>query len=67
MADQVFKLQITCANEAFEDDAAAEIARCLEDVARRLRSGESFDYYRNVADANGNSVGAYAMKPRGEH
>jgi hypothetical protein len=65
--DKIFKLQIVCEGAAFEDDCQAEIARMLRVVAERLERGEPCDYYRNIPDINGNSVGAYALKERRAH
>ena len=63
MSDSLkFRLQITCDNHAFEDNAAPELARILRDLASRLERGENFDMYRNLFDLNGNIVGQCALK-----
>ena len=41
----------------------SEIARCLRAIADRMEAGETFDYYRNILDINGNIVGQFAIKP----
>ena len=50
-----FKLEIDCDNAAFEDDAAGEVMRILNDLAERIPIviGRTLNLY----DVNGNSVG----------
>jgi len=63
-----FKIEIDCSNAAFDEDAAAECASILEDVARRLR--EALDDLRIIGtdnpvfDTNGNRVGTYKFTTR---
>ena len=49
-----FELSISCDNAAFEDDPNTEVARILEDAARRLRAGRDS---LKLMDINGNHVG----------
>jgi hypothetical protein len=64
MTEQIgFRLQISCDNAAFEDNAAQAIADCLRTVAARIEAGEDCSFYRNIADPNGNVVGSFALKP----
>lgn len=64
MANLNFKLQIACDNAAFEDDASAEIARILRDVANRVERGECRDYdkFLSLRDVNGNPVGTFRLR-----
>lgn len=56
-----FMLNIDCDNAAFEDDAAAEVARILEGLAAHLR-GMSQGYPEgHLRDANGNAVGYWVL------
>jgi hypothetical protein len=50
-----FTLTIDCNNAAFEEDAAAEVARILRTLASKLENGQT--YFPNVFDINGNTVG----------
>jgi hypothetical protein len=61
-----FKLEIDCGNAAFEDDAAAEIARILADLANRLQheqmqAGNRVHVEHSVRDVNGNRCGNWAF------
>lgn len=57
-----FKLHIDTQNDAFQPEPAQEIARLLREVADRIeREGVAW-HYRNINDANGNPVGAFALK-----
>lgn len=64
MNDLGFKLQIDCENDAFNDNAAVEVARILRETADRLEKGEQFDTYRNLIDINGNVVGTAKLASR---
>jgi hypothetical protein len=51
-------IKIDCANAAFEDDPALEVARILEDLAHRAGLGGLSPGDRLKAiDVNGNTVG----------
>lgn len=57
-------MSLDCNNAAFfENEPTSEIVRCLRAVADRIESGDSFDTFRNIHDANGNTVGTFAIKP----
>jgi hypothetical protein len=61
-----FRLQITTDNAAFgEDDTdkAYEVARILEDVARRIR--EDLEFAHRLRDINGNRVGSCGFDVKG--
>ena len=49
---------IDCDNAAFEDDYAAEVARILHHVARRLEAGDTDG---KLLDFNGNAVGEFGF------
>ena len=49
---------IDCDNAAFEDDYAAEVARILHHVARRLEAGDTDG---KLLDINGNTVGQFGF------
>ncbi|HEY8310619.1 MAG TPA: hypothetical protein VIG47_08685 [Gemmatimonadaceae bacterium] len=53
-----FILKIDSDNAAMVDDVHGETARILEDAARRVREGHS---HGKVRDANGNTVGTFAL------
>jgi len=54
-----FKLTIECDNAAFEIDAAGEVARILDRVARSLNRDE----VKGVCiDVNGNKVGGWELE-----
>ena len=60
-----FVLSITCENDAFQPDAAAEVARILRSVADKLESGaDDFGRYRTLRDSNGNDVGRAKLAER---
>lgn len=62
MTTKRFTLQFAADNAAFEPDPNQEIARILREVANRIESGDSFNTFRNIYDANGNIVGVFALK-----
>jgi hypothetical protein len=49
-----FKIEFDCDNDAFVVNPEAEVADLLENVAYRVKQGET---YGKVFDTNGNSVG----------
>jgi hypothetical protein len=75
-----FNLFIDCDAPAFGDNdnaRALETARILQDIARRLLTvnarGDYTDarggwtgHYQTILDADGNDVGRYAFKPKGQ-
>lgn len=61
MAKQ-FTLQMTCDNDAFQDDQNAEIVRILRSIADRIESGDQYNTFRNIHDSDGNIVGVFALK-----
>lgn len=52
-----FRLEIQLGNDAMQD--AQDVARALEATARRMRQG---DESGKIMDANGNSVGRFAIE-----
>jgi hypothetical protein len=52
-------LTIDAAGEAFTDEPATELARCLDRVAGRIRTGATEG---NILDANGNTCGSWAVR-----
>lgn len=60
----MFRLTIETDNAAFaEDSATEEVARILEDAAKRLRDGVRTSTLR---DSNGNTVGQFSLTVEGE-
>ena len=57
-----FRLTITTNNAAFEGCETAEIARILRAASDRIEAGEVDRIHKSVYDANGNTVGTYALK-----
>lgn len=58
-----FVLYIDTENDAFSDNAPAEVSRILRELADKLESeGELNWAYSNLHDINGNIVGKYAHK-----
>jgi hypothetical protein len=56
--ENVFHVSIECANSAFEDSPAHEIARILRKIAETL---ENSDVCGVCVDINGNKVGTFGM------
>ncbi len=52
----MFRLEIETDNAAFEDNYREEVARILEDTARKLRDGREGGY---CYDINGNRIGEF--------
>lgn len=46
-------------NAAFEDRAATELARILENIARKVKRGDDAG---KIMDVNGNSVGSWEVR-----
>jgi hypothetical protein len=57
----MFTLKIETGNEAMS--VASDVADALHEVARRLMTGDTSD---TIRDANGNTVGEYALKDEDE-
>ena len=58
-----FRLSIHTGTDAFtRGERDAEVARILQDIARRLEAGEDFSRYRTLLDINGNDDGRAAFK-----
>lgn len=63
--NDTFKLAINVDAAAFGDndmDRREEVARILEDAARKVRNGDIANHYVNLYDYNGNAVGKAAFK-----
>lgn len=58
-----FTLKIESDNAAMVDNTRAEVARILEEVARRVYEGVAVG---SVRDANGNKVGSFVLDAEGE-
>jgi hypothetical protein len=59
----MFTLTIETDNAAFEDDQREEeIARILEDTAKRVRNGALVDGWMRLRDSNGNTGGHVELK-----
>lgn len=56
-----FSLTINTENAAFDDDAGAELARILRDLAGRLELGPGPQNDGRLRDGNGNTVGAWSV------
>jgi hypothetical protein len=54
-----FTIDISTGNGAFDDDAGAEVARILRDVADRIERGTATG---KVFDINGNRVGSFELQ-----
>ena len=63
-----FKLAMTCGNAAFDENANAEIALILREIACNLEADTSGRLYEQYfRDANGNRVGSFKLfNGRGE-
>lgn len=63
-----FRLNIDTDNDAFQPDPRREIADILKHIATQVANGEMdvMRCYQTVFDVNGNDVGRYAFKRRGE-
>lgn len=53
-----FTLTFDCDNDAFADDPSDEIARILDNVARRVNDGARDG---KIMDVNGNTVGNFTL------
>lgn len=53
-----FKMEIDCDNDAFHNDAHAEVQRIILSVADRLEAGQTSG---NLRDINGNTVGSFKL------
>ena len=56
----IIKLEICCDNAAFADLPEEEVARILENAARRLRRDGLCD--QRLTDVNGNAVGEMTVE-----
>jgi hypothetical protein len=56
--DNIFTLDITLDNAAFEDDPCMEIARILRETADKVERGK---HDGRTMDYNGNGVGKYGI------
>lgn len=72
LTQSTFLLRISLGNDAFgadenSPDASAEIARILRECADKVERQTPRDMcrFQNLRDANGNTVGQYAVKPEG--
>lgn len=68
MLNDTFKLSINIDGAAFGDsdeERLDEVARILEETARRVRSGSIANHFTNLYDLNGNAVGQAAFKCEG--
>lgn len=55
----VFELRIRMGNAAFEEQPLAEVARILEEEAKKLRHfADQHSWSNRLMDINGNTVGA---------
>ncbi|MBK6639632.1 MAG: hypothetical protein IPH08_04120 [Rhodocyclaceae bacterium] len=72
MGEVVFRLRMTCDNDAFVsfDDAndgpwsegrRMEVARILREIASNVMQSHGYPHYQNVHDRNGNVVGTYRL------
>ena len=52
----MFTLRIEPDNDAFSDDPSLELARILQDVARKVADGQTTG---TIRDSNGNRVGEW--------
>lgn len=60
---RIFKLEVTCDNDAFEPEPWEELARILREAADKLeREREACKWFQTVRDINGNDVGRFALK-----
>lgn len=53
-----FKLTIKTDNDAFSEDAGAEVARILREIAEKVENGSTGS---GVLDYNGNRVGQFTL------
>lgn len=58
------RIDLDTGNAAFDDDAGAEVARILRDLADRLERDGIGGPLPKPADLNGNTVGAVTLRPR---
>lgn len=59
-----FTLSFQMDNAAFDENPAREVARILFDAAQRIESTDKVpEYFENLRDLNGNTIGTYAAKP----
>lgn len=72
LTQSTFLLRISLGNDAFGEDehspkASAEIARILRECADAVarQTPHEMGRFQNLRDANGNTVGQYAVKPEG--
>ena len=57
-----FKLNMNCDNAAFDENANAEIARILREIAADLEADTSGRLYeQHFRDSNGNRVGSFKV------
>lgn len=58
----MFKLKINTRNDAFQEDASAEVVNILEDVIVRLKAGSTGTKF--LIDFYGNNVGEFTLNKR---
>jgi hypothetical protein len=57
-----FELSFQMDNDAFADDYQAEVARILEDLAKKLSLASATQLDGPLRDHNGNMVGAWRVE-----
>jgi hypothetical protein len=58
----IFRLSIEVENDAFQTDAAREVARILRKVSIDLEDRGLSTHWQPTVDENGNTVGRYALR-----
>lgn len=59
----MFEVRVLTENDAFAENAQAELDRILIDIRSKVQDWDGSPYWQTIMDSNGNNVGSWRYNP----